>query len=331
MLFKIIFVFLICISNVYARQIIIDTDVGVDDVIALAYMLNNPDIQVSAITIAGDGNSHCLPALHNTLGILQILGKKAIPVACGREKPLSGTHHFPKYVYRESDTLENTSIYLRHAQYFPAQSAVQLLKNTLQLAAKPLDILAIGPLTNIAEVLRQQPKLKNKIHMIYFMGGAVNVPGNIPEVVPQSKNTTAEWNVYLDPLAASIVFRSGVPMTLVSLDVTNQLPITQEFYLALKQKNVIPYIAELFKHKMQHPQGWYFWDPLAAVIARDESIATMKNLFLRVVLMPESQSGALRIDNKHGNKIRICVAINKKRFHQELLNGLSQKVSGNYH
>ena len=70
--------------------------------------------------------------------------------------------------------------------------------------------------------------------MIYMMGGAVDISGNIVEVDPSIKNTTAEWNIYVDPDAADRVFRSGVPITMVGLDVTNQVPVTQDFYLKLK-------------------------------------------------------------------------------------------------
>ena len=310
-----------------ARELIIDTDVGVDDVIAMIYLLNHHEIKVKAITIACDGNAHCQPALKNVLGLLKLMHKEGIPTACGRTKPLSGDYHFPPSVLEESDTLAGAATLLplsRKMTILVRSSAVNLLKKILKSANQPIDILAIGPLTNIAEVLTEYPQLKSKIRMIYIMGGAVHVPGNIIEVDPTLKNAYAEWNIYLDPLAASIVFRSGVPVTLVPLDATNQVPIDEHFYQQLKANQTTPaekFTYELFKHneKMLRACQSYFWDPLAAVIASDESIAKIQNEKLSVVLTPESQAGRTKVDNQNGSNVRVCVGVDKAKFKKMLL------------
>lgn len=98
--------YILTIAPAYAlRPFIIDTDVGVDDAIAILYLLKYPTIQIKAITISGDGNAHCKPAIRNTLGLLRMMHELAIPVACGQETPLMGNHHFPAKVLDESDTL----------------------------------------------------------------------------------------------------------------------------------------------------------------------------------------------------------------------------------
>ncbi len=322
LLFSLLFASL---TNVFAaRQFIIDTDVGIDDAIAILYLLNRPDIEVRAITIVSDGNAHCRPAMRNTLGMLHLLGKNTIPVACGGSRPLAGDHHFPPSVWEESDTLMGAAKLLPQVATPPSQTAMGLLLKTVQTAHQPIDILAIGPLTNIAGFISSHPDLKNKIRMIYLMGGAINVPGNILDVDPNLNNKVAEWNIYLDPLAASIVFRSGIPITMISLDVTNQLPITKQFYARIKANQKSPqakFMYELFKHneKMLRSSTWYFWDPLAAVVATDESIATIEDRNLRVVLTPDSQSGATVVDDKNGNKVRVCVRIDKEQFEKILL------------
>ncbi len=309
--------------NAAPRPMIIDTDVGIDDEMAILYILKRPTIRVEAITIASDGNAHSLPALKNTLGILKLMHQEHIPVACGREHPLKGNNQYPKKVLRELDTLAGTNYLLPVVNHLPTDTAVNLLKTTLEKTKTSIDILAIGPLTNIAEFIQKYPKLKNRIHMIYLMGGAIHVPGNIQDVDKYSDNTSAEWNIYIDPYAADKVFRSGIPITLVPLDVTNTLPIDMTFY-KLFQKHHQTHESNIVYEIMHHNENllirrqWYFWDPLAAVVADNESIADIHTENLRV-----NTQGATVIDNQHGSPIRVCEMINKTKFKQLFLNDIN--------
>jgi pyrimidine-specific ribonucleoside hydrolase len=303
------------------REFIIDTDMSIDDAIAILYLTQARTVK--AITIAGTGEAHCRPALANLAGLLGLV-KKSIPYACGRATPLSGDHHFIDRVRAEADNLLNTADLLQSNKKIPAQSAVNLLVNTLQKTKQPVDILAIGPLTNIAEMLKLHPELKKSIHRIYIMGGAVHVAGNLPLADPEQKNVAAEWNIYIDPMAADIVFRSGIAITLVPLDVTNQLPITHAFYYKIQHQHVSQasrYVYQLLtrNQKTLLNNDWYFWDPLAAVIAADDSIANTKIENLRVVLVPEIISGTTMVDDRHGNPVSVCNAVNKVKFENRLL------------
>lgn len=317
------------LGNSYAaRPFIIDTDVGVDDVIAMLYLLHHPNIDVQAITIASDGNAHCKPALRNTLGLLKLMHYKNIPVACGRATPLVGHHHFPPAVLEESDTLAGTANLLPSIQASDSGNAVALMLETLERSKQPIDILAIAPLTNLAEVLTKKPGIKNKIRRIYIMGGAVHTKGNVAEVDPSTKNVVAEWNLYLDPSAADIVFRSGVPITLVPLDATNQVPINTNFYMEVKNYKTPSgkYLLALFKHNESAIENsqWYFWDPLAAVIASDTSIANIKNEKLRIILVPDKKSGETVVDDRNGNVVQVCYGVQKKKFKKMLLRIINQ-------
>jgi pyrimidine-specific ribonucleoside hydrolase len=309
------------------RNIIIDTDMGTDDVIAILYLLKRRDINIEAITIASDGDAHCRPAFANLQAILKLMHRHRIPVACGRETPLKSNHHFPDFVLKESDTLAGIAKTLPLEKNSKTGNAVKLLIKTLEASKTPIDILAIGPLTNIAEVIQQVPALKTHIRMIYLMGGAVHVPGNIIDVNPKLKNKMAEWNIYLDPDAAAIVFRSGIPITLIPLDITNQIPVTKEFYLKVKQKhntlasNMLFEIVKNNKELIKHKQ-WYFWDPLAAVISSDETFSAFKMENLRVILQPELESGATVIDNTNGAPIRVLNNVSKNQFEKTMLETL---------
>lgn len=305
-----------------ARDFIIDTDLGMDDVVAILYMLNISDINVKAITIAGNSEVHCAPGLKNIASMLELTHHENIPIACGSERPLLGNHHFPEFVRTSADNFFDITKLESNSKIM--SSAETLLEKTLRDAQQPMDILAIAPLTNIAGLITKNPALINKIHRIYIMGGAVNVLGNLEGDDKASKNDAAEWNIYIDPAAADIVFRSGAPLTLVPLDLTNQVPVDENFYQDLKKHQSTPsgqLAFSIYHHFVDRISGHYlyFWDPVTAVIASDSSLVKIKNKKLRIALAPETQSGATVIDEKNGNLVQVCETIDKDKFKKMLL------------
>ncbi|CAM3040494.1 inosine-uridine preferring nucleoside hydrolase [Legionella steigerwaltii] len=314
-----------------ARPFIIDTDVGVDDELAILYLLAQKDIDVKAITVVGTGEAHCSTGLRNVAGLLALMHHDKIPLSCGRETPMAGTHQFPDWLRKLADNLVGAADLLPKVKVMPSQTAIQLLQSTLKNAKEPVEILAIGPLTNLGELVTQMPEIKNKIKMIYIMGGAVDSPGNLVDVDRSIKNTTAEWNIYIDPYAADKVFRSGIPITMVGLDVTNQVPVTKAFYqkLKLNQTNLAnQFFYELFHHNEAEifEHKWYFWDVLSAVIAYDDSIVKSSNRKLRVVLSPEERSGTT-VEDEKGNTVRVCTSVNQEQLENILMDTLKKKTS----
>ena len=311
-----------------ARPVIIDTDVGVDDEIAILYLLKRQDIDIKAISIAGTGEAHCAFAKRNIVGLLALVNKSTIPVACGRSQPLFHHHTFPSWLRRDADQLSGAATFLPLSkQKFTDKSAVDLIIDTLQNSISPIDILAIGPLTNIAEALLKEPKIKKKIRNMTVMGGAIFVKGNVTELEPKIKNDKAEWNLYIDPLAASIVFRSTIPITLVPLDLTNQVPVDRIFYEKIKREQHSKERQFLYamlrgNEKEIINAQWYFWDVLSAVILSDESLVTMANKKLEIAL-EESEMGTTRINNVKGKNVRVCMAINKNQFNKKFLDSIN--------
>ncbi|KTC90692.1 nucleoside hydrolase [Fluoribacter dumoffii] len=331
-LFVFCVIFLLSSLTDAARSFIIDTDVGVDDELAILYLLAQKDIDIKAITVVGTGEAHCPAGLRNVAGLLALMHHKNIPIACGTDVPMKGTHQFPDWLRQLADNLVGAADLLPQVKLPPSQTAIQLLESTLKKAKEPVEILAIGPLTNLGGLVTQVPEIKNNIKMIYIMGGAVDTRGNLADVDHTIKNTSAEWNFYVDPYAADKVLRSGIPITLVGLDVTNQVPVTQSFYQKLKenQTNLANQFfyelfhrneAEIYEHK------WYFWDVLSAVIAYDNSIVQSSHKKLRVVLSPEEQAGSTIVDEK-GNNVQVCTSVNKGRFENILMETLTKKMAG---
>lgn len=157
----------------------------------------------------------------------------------------------------------------RHRREPFAGDAVQLIAETSE-DSDGLRVLTLGPLTNLADALTRHPDLADRLESVYAMGGALFVPGNVRFGGPPD-NAVAEWNIYVDPAAAQAVIDSGLPVRLVSLDGTSQVPVTQEYAQRVVDDATGPgalVLAELFAANPFMSDGTYFlWDPLAAALA----------------------------------------------------------------
>jgi inosine-uridine nucleoside N-ribohydrolase len=311
------------------RSFVVDTDMAADDWMALLYLLRRPDVAVKAITVSGTGEAHCAPGVRHALDLVAFANRAMIPVACGRDTPLQGRHVFPTSWREDVDNL--LGLTLPEATTAGAQqSAVELLTSAIQSSPHKVVLVTLGPLTNLAEALQRTPSLVRNVEMVYVMGGALNVPGNISDVGAGINNRAAEWNIYIDPHAAQVVFMSGVPITLVPLDATNHAPLSASFYQRLEQDHVTPVAGFVFdvltkKHDFIQSGGYYFWDPLAAALATDEGLATIQVQTLSVVEAegPESGRTAPMVG---GSSMRVAVSAPGSRFEQLFLDTLNDRV-----
>nr|WP_317401009.1 pyrimidine-specific ribonucleoside hydrolase RihA [Plesiomonas shigelloides] len=199
-----------------ALPIIIDCDPGHDDAIALILALASPKLNVMAVTTSA-GNQTPDKTLRNALRILTLLGRHDIPVAGGAPKPLLRELIIADNVHGESGLDGPT---LPEPGFAPqALTAVELMAKTLRASTEPVTLVPTGPLTNIALLLSAHPELKAKIARIVLMGGSAG-PGNW--------TPAAEFNIYVDPEAAEMVFGAGVPITMCGLDVTHAAQVMDE-------------------------------------------------------------------------------------------------------
>src|SRR5712692_8894009 len=212
------------------RQIgvIIDTDASSGDLMAIAFLLTRRDARIEAITIA-NGLAHVRPGAANVLRLLELAGRRDVPVYVGRETPLRGSAEFPREWRELSDKLPGVDLPAT-ARKPEAESAAEYLAKRLANPRRRARILALGPLTNLGEALGRAPRSARAIEEIVIMGGALAVPGNLGDGgYFQTDNKTAEWNLFVDPLAGARVFASGARITLVPLDATNKVPIDLAF------------------------------------------------------------------------------------------------------
>lgn len=308
------------------RHVIIDTDMAVDDWFAILYLLQKPGVNVLAITVTGTGEAHCDPGVKNALGLLKLAEHAPIPVACGPEIPLKGSNVFPDSFRDSVDSMLGLRL-PTGSNPSSATEAVDLIAEVLSSASAPVDILALGPQTNLAEFVMNYPELKSKVGKIYLMGGAVNVPGNVASWI--EGNTKAEWNIFIDPYAANQVFASGIPIVMVGLDATNQCPLTMDFYNRVKVNSNTPE-AKFVRDALERMQSfiesgrWFFWDPMAAAIMLDESLAAFEEQPIYVVEEPGKELGAT-IVFAGAPLIQVTISADGERFSRDFIQTLNNQ------
>jgi pyrimidine-specific ribonucleoside hydrolase len=263
------------LARAQSAPIMVDTDAGSDDFMAVALLLSHPTVRIDAITVV-NGLAHVDAGARNMGRLLDLAGRKHVPVFAGRNAPLRGHAEFPAEWRKITDGFPILSVFPpRPPEHEPAaQYLVEHLRNTRE----PIQILALGPLTNIAEALERDRSIAGNIREIVIMGGAVRAPGNLQDGgVFHTQNSTAEWNMFIDPLAASIVFRSGVPIRLIALDATNKVHIGPEFLREFEAKALTPLgrvAADVLRADRETIDAgiFYAWDPLAAAALLRPSI-----------------------------------------------------------
>ena len=258
-----------------ARPILVDTDVAPDDLVAIAFLVASPAVDIVAITVSGTGEAHCASGVDVVLRLLERLDAPIIDVACGRETPIAGDHAFPDAWRASVDDGSGIELPATSREPF-AGDAVQLITETAG-RVDGLRVLMLGPMTNLADALSSEPTLGLRLESVYAMGGALFVPGNVRFGGPPD-NDVAEWNVYVDPTAVQVVIDAGLAVRLVSLDGTNQVPVTQDFAERVQAEATGPgglVLAELFGAQPFMTDGTYFlWDPLAAALAAGYPLGT---------------------------------------------------------
>ncbi|MPZ01055.1 MAG: nucleoside hydrolase [Actinophytocola sp.] len=248
--------------------LIVDCDTGIDDALALLYLLADPGIDLRAITTVF-GNTSADTAAANTLRVLELAGRPDIPTAVGAASSLRGTARLAPHVHGD-DGLGNTGL-PTPAGAPVTEPAAELIVRLARENPGRLRLLAVGPLTNLATALRLDPELPELVSHVTIMGGAVNHPGNV--------TPWAEANVANDPEAARLVLRAGWDVTLVPLDVTMTELLTEEHRLRLLAAttptsrfaaNILAHYLDVYQRNVFGSPRAACHDPLAAAIAVGE-------------------------------------------------------------
>jgi pyrimidine-specific ribonucleoside hydrolase len=304
--------------------IIIDTDAGTDDLMAIAYLLSQPGVSIEAITVV-HGLAHVAQGARNLRGLLRVANREDIPVFEGEEVPLHGAREFPAEWRTMTDKLTGVPLPVSHASP-PEIGAVEFLSRRFRRGQGPVRVLGLGPLTNLALALRAIVDPAAVLIDMVIMGGAVRVSGNLMDGNHDGANQVAEWNIYCDPDAASAVFESNIPKLLVPLDATNQVAIDRVFVGRFNELKLSPLgrivgsvlVAAL---PLIDTGQFFAWDPLAAIAMLDPSIVECRRARLQVITEDEHAGQTKLVEWDESSELNVAINADPIRFASIFQNG----------
>jgi inosine-uridine nucleoside N-ribohydrolase len=197
-------------------RVVIDTDPGVDDALALLLAMRSPELKIEAITPVA-GNVPLDLTLPNALRMVEVAGRTDIPVAAGAKRPLLRRLVTATYAHGENGL--GGAVFPEPKIKPVAEPAAEFIRRIIRKYPGEVTLITLGPLTNIATALSTDSELASMVRGLTMMGGSLS-GGNI--------TPAAEFNIYVDPEAARLVFQSGIPITMVGLDVTRKTSLTDD-------------------------------------------------------------------------------------------------------
>jgi inosine-uridine nucleoside N-ribohydrolase len=301
------------------KPVVVDLDLDASDISALAVLLRDPALDIRAIALDGTGLVHCAPGLRNTLYLLGQFGRSDIPIACGREDAGPDGRPFPDEWRVGPDTAWGIDIPPQITTGIPDDAAT-LLRTTLTESAEPVTIVALGPWTNIEDALSAEPGLAARIAGIHAMAGTIDAPGNV--II--DKVTAAdrlEWNVAADPSAVAAVMATGIPMSFVPLDATDDVPVPTDLVARLAADHSAAGADITYELLVRQPgritdPGQQLWDELAALTVSQPGLVTWQDANLII-----AKDG--RLDRSpSGRPVRVATAADRPATEAALLAAL---------
>jgi purine nucleosidase/pyrimidine-specific ribonucleoside hydrolase len=305
-----------------AVSILLDCDPGHDDAVAILLAAGNDAIDLRAITTVA-GNCPLDLATRNARRIAA-LARLDVPIAAGAAGPRVGELVTAPDIHGETG-LDGHDL-VDEAPLDP-RSAVELMADELEAATEPLTLVPTGPLTNIADLLEQRPDLRPRIHEIVLMGGSTE-RGN--------KTPAAEFNIWVDPEAAAVVFESGVPLTMIGLNLTHQALATREVHDRIRALPGAPARAvadwmEFFGSRYEAVFGRFappVHDPCTVALLIDPSLMQCVNTFVAIETEGRWTRGMTVVD-LHGRlgreaNARVALELDAPRFWDLVIGALAR-------
>lgn len=289
-------------------SIILDCDPGHDDAIAILLAVQSPRIDLRAVTTTF-GNGSIDDTTRNALTVLTLIGATSVPVGRGASRSMAGDLDLGNYVHGISG-LDGSK--LPEPTFAPSHlNAIDLMRKVLQESLEPITVVATGPITNVAQLLKSHPEVWKNIQEIVFMGGSTERGNHTP---------TAEFNTYADPEALEVVLSSGLPIRMVGLNLTHQALATPN--VVSKMRGMNHTIGKVCAEWMgffgsSYNAVWNFESPpvhdpctIAALI--DPTLINWKECFVAVETRGEWTRGTTVVDlhNRYGRKPNAHVAMN---------------------
>ncbi|MFE6967893.1 nucleoside hydrolase [Isoptericola sp. NPDC057653] len=304
--------------------IILDCDPGHDDVFALWLAAGNPEIDLRGVTTVS-GNGYLEHTTHNARVALTVAGVHDVPVAAGASGPLKRTLTPASWIHGDN-ALGGPELPEPTVPLDP-RSAVELMADLLEASPEPVTLVPTGPLTNVATFLEQKPHLREKVREIIWMGGSTG-RGNV--------GAYPEFNAWVDPEAADLVVRSGLPVTMVGLNISHQALITEpvvERIAAVGNRTgafgveLLRFFCSTYDAVESMPEG-PLHDPITVAIAIDRAVATVQRCHVDVETQGEFTAGATCVDlhDMLGREPNVDVALtlDVDRFWQLVTDAVAQ-------
>ena len=276
-----------------ARPIILDVDPGQDDAVAILMALASPELEVVAITSVA-GNVPQPLVTNNALAMCELAGRTDVPVYRGADAPLERDLYTAEYVHGPTG-IDGADLPPPSTAAAPGD-AVDVIVEACLNAEEPITICPVGPLTNVATAIVRQPSIVPAIREVALMGGGFFEGGNT--------TPAAEFNIYVDPHAADIVFRSGVPITMMPLDVTHKAltsPESQERFAAIdtpagRAVHGMLDFFERFDIEKYGMEGGPLHDPCVIAYLLEPTLFGGKDVAVRVETTSELTMGMTVVD-----------------------------------
>jgi inosine-uridine nucleoside N-ribohydrolase len=305
--------------------VIVDADMDLSDIAALLVLLNDPEIEIRAITIAGTGLVHCQAGRLVTRYLLDELAAPDIPFGCGREAGGPDAHPFPDAWRAVADDAYGLDI-APSAESGAPRDAARLIGETIDSSPSSPTVIALGPLTNLEDAFTADPSLADRIAGIHAMLGSMDAPGNVL-VDGLDEADRLEWNAYADPSAVEAVFATDVPISIVPLDATDDVPVPLDLSERLANDHRAGAADLLYELLVRNPDrmrvelGQQLWDELAALTLTDPDLATWEE----VPLLADADGRLTR--DEAGRPVRFATAADREAVEGALLVALRRGPS----
>ncbi|MBI2405410.1 nucleoside hydrolase [Candidatus Gottesmanbacteria bacterium] len=301
------------------KKIIIDTDPGHDDALAIMLLAKSGTVDIEAITTVA-GNATIAEVTNNARFIADLIGLN-VPIFSGAEKPLA--RPLIQAVVHGSGGLAGVTVTKKEKL---TGNAAEKIIEIVRKNPGEISLVVIGPETNIAKAFLKDPIVPTLVKQLVIMGGTIEAPGN--------KNRVGEFNIFVDPEAAKVVFDAPVRKILVPLDQCNNIPLFMEDFRKLKgsplYRPIIFMMREFIKgiSQFENTKGALVYDALAAYFMVNPKAVTLKSMDLRIETKGELTRGMTVADRRNwGQKnpnVDVVVGIDRSAFIRDFISLLSK-------
>jgi purine nucleosidase len=297
------------------KKVILDVDTGVDDALGILLAVKSKQMDVLGITTV-NGNVSLDMATHNTCKIIDMLGSCDIPVIKGSVAPLMRDVYFEHRIHGEDGlggALHDVPVKKKPDEGF----APDFIVNSILSFPKEVTLVMTGPLTNLALAVKKCPEIVNYVKEVIFMGGVVKGIGNV--------TPAAEYNMYVDPEAAKIVFHAGFPsLTQVGLDVTRQVLLSDGHIDAIEDSALAAYVRQSTAdyreryYERNQVRACAMHDPLAVAVALTKDLVKTESYYVDIETKSEICDGQTVCDFQNRlmkkTNMDVCLEVDTKGF-----------------